>query len=166
MRHLMYALFLVLAPLSFAGDIVIEGERMHYLNPNWDVVGKDLIVKKGTPYLRVDTRGNCHYEYEQDCWTDQNGHVHCTTKPKWVCDYRAALFSLPNTLTTQGKEVRYVNGEKNIKVGVMKNFLWWKWVTLENYIGISTDIETAQLIIRDASVVLKEKQFHQLHSAK
>ena len=43
-----------LLPIS-AQDIVIDGVRQGWLNHNWDLVGKELIVRNGTPYIRVDT---------------------------------------------------------------------------------------------------------------
>ena len=46
----------------------------------------------------------------------------------------------------------------------MKNFLWWKWVSLENYIGIATDIESARLIIRNPEDVNREIKFNQLNN--
>lgn len=149
-----------------AEDIIIPGVRQGWLNPNWDLVGKDLVVRNGTPYLRVDTRGNCHYEYEQECHTKPDGSVDCHTVPKWVCDHRSGLFTLPSTVKTVGKDVRFIDGNHDIKLGKMKNFLFWKWVKLEANIGIFSDIETAKLIIRDAAVVQREIKFKKLHTVE
>jgi len=160
---MMITVFLSIVATSFAGDIVLDGTAVHYLNPNWDLAGKDLIVRKGVPYLRVNTRGNCHYEYEQECHPKPDGGMDCKTVPKWVCDYRAGLFTLPATVKTEGSYVRFQDGEKDVKIGKMKSFLWWKWVSLEDNIGIWTDISSAKLIIRDAATVLQEVQFQELH---
>lgn len=154
---------LLILPVN-AEDIVVPGVRQGWLNPNWDLVGKDLIVRNGTPYLRIDTRGNCHYEYEQECHTLPNGQVSCHTVPKWVCDHRSALFTLPDTVKTVEKEVRFINEDLNIKLGQMKSFLFWSWVKLESNIGIFSDIESAKLIIRDASAVKQEINFQKLHT--
>ena len=164
MKHWLFAsLVLVFFLPTNAQDIVIDGVRQGWLNHNWDLVGKELIVRNGTPYIRVDTRGNCHYEYEQHCKTLPDGTVDCETIPKWVCDNRSGLFTLPDTIKTVGKEVRYISGDKDLKLGKMKSFLFWKWVKLEKNIGIFSDIKTAKLIIRHAVSVQQEINFKELN---
>jgi|SaaInl4_135m_RNA_FD_contig_31_646985_length_980_multi_5_in_0_out_0_1 hypothetical protein len=149
--------------INFAGDLVLDGTSTGYLNPNWDLVGTSLITKDNTPYIRVNTEGNCHYEWRQKCETLPDGHVNCTTVPEWTCDYRSALFTLPPEVVVRDNEVHYQKDERDIKVGVLKNFLWWKWVKLEENIGVFSDILSARLIIRDAMNVLREKNFAQLY---
>ena len=164
MKHWLFAslAFVFLLPIS-AEDIIIDGVRQGWLNHNWDLIGKELIVRNQTPYIRVDTRGNCHYEYEQKCTTLPDGTVDCETVPKWVCDYRSGLFTLPDTIKTVGKEVRYMSGDDDFKLGKMKSFLFWKWVKLEKNIGIFSDIKTAKLIIRHAVTVQQEINFKELN---
>lgn len=164
MQTIFKILFLsILSSSLFAQDILLEGTPKDSLDSTWDLVGKALIVKDSTPYIRVDTRGNCRWEWRQVCTPNQSGGVTCKPEAEWTCDYNSGLFSLPQEVKAINNEVRYINGEDNIKVGQMKNFLFWKWVSLESYVGIFTDIETARLIIRNPEEVKKEIQFNQLH---
>jgi|GEM_PF-788232 len=163
MKWLNRLVLLVAVSINFSNDIVVEGTSTGYLNPSWDLVGKDLIVKSNKPYLRIDTRGNCRYEWKQECQTDANGNTHCQQVPEWVCDYRASLFSLPSQVKVVGKEVRYQSEDKDLRLGKMKNFLWWKWVKLDEYVDIYSNIETAKLIIRGEETLQKMDQFEKLH---
>ncbi len=151
---------------NFAGDLVLDGTSTGYLNPSWDLVGTSLITKDNTPYVRVNTEGNCHYEWRQKCQTLPDGQVHCESVPEWVCDYRSSLFTLPEEVVVQDNEVRYQTADRDIKVGSLKNFLWWKWVKLEENVGIVSDIVSARLVIRDAMSVLREKNFAQLYEVR
>ena len=159
-------LLLVVMGFNYADDIVIEGTSTGYLNPAWDLVGKDLVVKSEKPYLRIDTRGNCRYEWKQECHTDANGQTHCQQVPEWVCDYRASLFTLPEEIKVVGKEVKYQSAEKDIALGTMKSFLWWKWVKLQEYVEITSNIQTAKLIIRGEETILRQNQFATLHEVE
>ena len=164
MKLILSALIItILSFNSFAADLIIEGTPQHSLNPEWVVTGKSLIVKDGTPLIRVDTRGNCRHEWKQVC-TSLPGGINCKLEPEWVCDFSSGVFSLPEEIKTVEDEVRYIKASKNIKIGKMKNFLWWKWVSLENYIGIATDIESARLIIRNPEDVNREIKFNQLNN--
>ena len=149
--------------VNFSNDIVLEGTSTGYLNPAWDMVGRDLIVKDKKPFIRIDTRGNCRYEWEQKCETDSNGNTNCHMVPEWVCDYRAALFSLPTEVQVKGKDVRYITDGQDIKIGYMKSFLWWKWVKTEEYVEIFSDINTAKLILRGQETLKQLEQFEELH---
>ena len=56
MKLILSALIIVLSSFNgFATDLVIDGTPQHSLNPEWVVIGKSLIVKDGTPLIRVDT---------------------------------------------------------------------------------------------------------------
>jgi hypothetical protein len=134
-----------------------------HANPNWRIIGKELVIEKEKPYLVITTEGNCHYEYKQECHTAANGQVICNTIPNWVCDNDRAVFSLPQTIQTNEKEVRYVEGDKNLKIGTRKGFLWFKWVKLEDNVGIFSDISSAALIIRNPEDVTREINFQKLH---
>ena len=164
MKLILSALIIVLSSFSgFANDLVIDGTPQHSLNPEWVVIGKSLIVKDGTPLIRVDIRGNCRNEWKQVCTSLPNGGINCKLEPEWVCDFNSGVFSLPSEIKAVEDEVRYIKSNQNIKIGKMKNFLWWKWVSLENYIGIATDIESARLIIRNPVNVKREIKFSQLN---
>jgi len=164
MRGLRPILMLLLAGFCWAGDIVIDGEPQSYLNPNWELTGKDLIVKGGTPYIRINTQGNCRWESRQVCYPTGHGGVTCRPEWEWVCDYESTLFDLPSTIVAVDGEVRYQSGDLDLKIGVQKSFLFWKWVRLEGNVGLYSDIQTAKLIIRDAGEVEQELRFLQLHN--
>ena len=165
MKLILSALIIaILSFNSFAADLIIEGTPQHSMNPEWVVTGKSLIVKDGTPLIRVDTRGNCRHEWKQVCTSLPGGGINCKLEPEWVCDFSSGVFSLPEEIKTVEDEVRYIKASQNIKIGKMKNFLWWKWVSLENYIGIATDIESARLIIRNPEDVNREIKFNQLNN--
>tara|TARA_Y100000589_G_C27154011_1_gene630058 strand:- start:915 stop:1439 length:525 start_codon:yes stop_codon:yes gene_type:complete len=165
MKQILTSLIIsILSINAFANDLVIEATPEHSLNPEWAVIGKSLIVKDGSPLIRVDTRGNCRYEWKQVCTSLPSGEIQCKLEPEWVCDFSSGIFVLPPEIKTVGDEVRYLKDNRDIKIGKMKNFLWWKWVSLESYIGIVTDIETARLIIRNPEEVRREIQFNQLNN--
>ena len=160
MTNILLAVLSVLTlSVTCAGEpIVLDGTLQGYLNPSWELTAKDLIVKDGTPFLKLETRGNCRYEYEQQCTPRPDGGMDCHMVPKWVCDYDAALFALPSSVVLRGKEVRYQNDGQDILIGTTKSFLWFKWVKLEDYASIWTDLKAARLILRDAREVKLEIQ--------
>jgi len=165
-RIVLLVMMVLFQSLTVAGDIVIPAVREGYINPNWELIGKDVIVYKDKPWIKLDTRGNCRYEHEQQCTPLPNGGMNCTMVPKWVCDTDSTLFRLPESVTIQGKEVRYVAEGKDIKIGTMKSFLWFKWVSAENYVGIWTDRREARLILRDQAKVAQEIRFNELHQVE
>ena len=96
MKLILSALIIaILSFNSFAADLIIEGTPQHSLNPEWVVTGKSLIVKDGTPLIRVDTRGNCRHEWKQVCTSLPNGGINCKLEPEWVCDYNSEFLVYP-----------------------------------------------------------------------
>ena len=162
-KTLIFLLFCLLTNSIFSQDIVLKATPKDSLDSSWTLTGKTMIVKDRIPYIRVDTQGNCRWEWRQVCTSLPSGGVNCKLEPEWTCDYRSGLFTLPAEVKVVDNEVRYVKDATSIKLGKMKNFLFWKWVSLENYVGIFTDIATARLIIRDAEEVNREIRFNQLH---
>lgn len=159
MRKIRPILLLCLIAICPAADIVIEGQALSYVNPDWDLMGTELIVKDAKPYIRINTRGNCRWESRQVCHPNGHGGVTCRTEHEWVCDYDSGLFSLPESIVATEGEVRYQENNQSLKIGVQRAFLFWKWVKLENYVGLFSDIVSARLIIRDPSEVNQEIRF-------
>ncbi len=156
-------LFLILAFQAPAfADYQIEAKPIGYFNPDWELVGSELIIREKRPFLRLSTRGNCSYRSSRESdllpgGMQRNGAVH------HECDYRTILYKLPDDVYLEGNDLLYRRGEKITSLGEVADFLWWQSVELEENIEIESDISTARLLVRDPNSLKREQQFQKLY---
>lgn len=113
----------------------------------WRILGAALVGHDGKIYIRVDAEGNCRTEWRQECHTLPNGQVVCNPVSQWVCDQSYALFLMPSSVRIEGKNVLYTEGQKVLKIGVVKSFLIWKWISLDDAVRLQASPAQAALLM-------------------
>lgn len=134
---------------------------------HYKLLGADLYFHDGKPFIEVSAEGDCHYEFHQECyWSGGNPPQYvCHNVPTWVCVRDFARFAMPNSLQLRGKDVLYVNGDQNLKIGYVKSFLFWKWIKLLGNASIQATYSKATLCIQDGGAPRVDRQdtFAKLH---
>jgi hypothetical protein len=137
--------------------------------PRYDVVGADMVFKSGRAHIEVRAEGDCHYEYHEECHAAGNPPTYiCHPVPTWVCLTDYASFALPSTVVLRGKEVYYTADGANLRIGVVKSFLFWSWIKLDPNARLNAGRDHASLIVDvPASAPRADRQevFTRLHGA-
>ncbi|MBI4866729.1 MAG: hypothetical protein HY816_07230 [Candidatus Wallbacteria bacterium] len=117
------------------------------LPPYWRIIGAALVGHDNKIFIRVDAEGNCHTEWREECHAGPNGQVICRPVPVYVCDQTYALFQMPPTVRIDGKNVLWNSGSADLKIGEVKSFLFWKWISLREGAKIQAAYTTAALLL-------------------
>ncbi len=129
-------------------QVDVDGSLVGPALPSWwRVVGAALVGHDGKLYIRVDGEGNCRTEWRQECYAGPNGQVICHPVSQWVCDQSYALFLMPSSLRIDGKNVLFNDGARDLKIGVVKSFLIWKWISLEDGAHLQAGHGQARLVL-------------------
>jgi hypothetical protein len=134
---------------------------------HYKLLGADLYFHDGKPFIEVNAEGDCHYEFHQECyWNGGNPPQYvCHNVPTWVCVRDFARFAMPNSIVLRDKDVYYVNGGQNVKIGHVKSFLFWKWIKLHGNASIAATHASATLRIQDgAPRADRQETFAKLHA--
>jgi hypothetical protein len=149
------ALLAVLAAGAFAGSIEVGGQLLGApIPPHYRLTGAEMYFKDGKAYIEVRGEGDCHYEFHQECsWTGGNPPQYvCHQVPVWTCVQDLATHALPaGAVTLQDKDVFYNAGGHALKIGVVKSFLFWKWIALLDNARIHATQSTAKLVVNPGS---------------
>ncbi|MBI4860804.1 MAG: hypothetical protein HY815_11160 [Candidatus Riflebacteria bacterium] len=138
-----------LVTYSLAGSAEVVGTLggaplpAHYI-----IRATELVMKDGRAYIRVFGEGDCHTEFHQEChYVGNPPQYHCYQVPQWVCYQALATFALPPVLTVNGRDVLYTANGANIKIGKVKQFLFWSWIALDENATIQASHTAAKLVI-------------------
>lgn len=117
---------------AYAAGVELEGKLLNAPIPlSYNLTGGDLYFHQGKPYVEVRGEGDCHYEWHQECYFQGNPPQYvCHQVPQWVCVQDRAQFLLPGSVTLANKDVFYAGANGNVRIGVVKSFLFWTWIKL------------------------------------
>lgn len=157
------------APLA-AEVLTIPGEHVGYGIPSGFVIqNAGMDFNDEYTYIWVDAEGNCRWDTRTECWTGNNGQVHCRTIREWKCDRAATYYRMPPSFTVDEDAKRAdftAEGATPLAYGKVKSFLWSKWIgllegaeLLVNYDGAAVKLDTEVL-----ATSLKKAQFEELYS--
>lgn len=140
---------LVLATAASAQPIEVPGERVSPPLPaHWAIKGYQGSWEDGRFKLAVTAEGDCRYEYRQECQIVGNPPRQvCHWVPVWTCNQAVANYRMPDQFTMQDKQVHFHGAGAPRHVGKIKQFLFWKWIELDDDVRVAATHDTARLRI-------------------
>ncbi len=128
--------------------VTVEGTLVGYPIPTyWRIFGADMVGRDGKLYLRVMAEGNCRTEWREECHSAGDGRVICRQIPERVCDETYALHLLPEGFRIDDKRVLFASGGAEYRIGKVKSFLFWKWISLRDGVNIQATYDRAALVL-------------------